>query len=69
MPWTVLVALISAAVAFVLIRGRQSGASVFKIDLGKTPKNIAVTLVMLAVMLPLLSDRRSTSGRWRCRRP
>lgn len=56
LPWTVLVALISAAVAFVLIRGRQSGAPIFKIDIGKTPKNIGVTLVMLAVILPLLSD-------------
>lgn len=56
LPWTVLVALISAAVAFVLIRGRQSGASVFKLNLGKKPKNIAVTLVMLVVILPLLSD-------------
>lgn len=56
LPWTVLVALISAAVAFVLIRGRQSGAPVFKIDLGKPSKNIGVTLVMLVVVVPLLFD-------------
>ena len=56
LPWTVVVALISAAVAFVLVRGRAPGASVFKLDLGKTSKNIGVTLVTLVVILPLLAD-------------
>ena len=56
LPWTVLVALISAAVALVLIRGRQPGAPVFKLDLGDRTKNIAVTLVMAVVVLPLLFD-------------
>ena len=56
LPWTVLVALISTAVALVLVRGRQPGASVFKLDIGKRTWNVGVTLVTLVVVLPLLFD-------------
>ncbi|MBS1165756.1 MAG: hypothetical protein H6R00_1781 [Proteobacteria bacterium] len=54
LPWTIVVALIAAAVAFVLVRGRKPGA--FKLDLGKTSMNIGITLVTLVVVLPLLAD-------------
>lgn len=56
LPWTIIVALISVAVAFALMRSREPGASIFKLGIGKMGTNISVTLVTLVVILPLLSD-------------
>ena len=56
LPWTAVVAVLSAVVALALPRGREAGVAVFAFRIGSTLRNATVTAILSVLMLPLAFD-------------
>lgn len=56
LPWGVLAAIVSAVIVFGLVRRREPGAAVFEPMIEGKLKNLAVTVALSALILPLAFD-------------